>query len=1315
LEIADEGNPLELKVEILLLQGETSKFQCGTPDEPFQSNFDLILLGNHRTETLSVSSHLNVGAKAMGIFGFFDMHGKEVSSVFEKISEEIPAGSKQITLAEPVAWEVGSEIVISATSYELKETEKRKIVNIASNVITVDEPLKFDHSCSKRVDGLDINLCGEVGLLTRNVRIRGDVHAEMEDELFGGRVLVGSFEQDGTTYTGYARFSNVEFEQAGQEGWFDSFDPRYALAFMELGDLIDGEGKANAKESWVKKCSFNYVYNSAIGIFGSNNIPVEDNVIYRFINDGILDESEGTKIIGNLVTMGESLARIKMQSMNPEFHGCINIKSGKKTTLSNNIMAGCAQAGLKTMGSPCSEEFKLGNNEMHTTSHGIHLDSYGTSMPSSKCVKLDNQMVWKNYDYGIMTKSESSIELSNIVAVDNGAAFLPSVYGPSAVKHEVEEKYITLEHSYIVGVSDGHDCNKEELPDIYKAPMEKKRKWRGRWGERLHDGKNVHHTGIVWPIFQSKYGKNDHPWHQPVKGATGTYPALRGILNLNNITFSSFGEKCESKDIVFRTNNGEDDMNWPIKAKNIQYKSVEDKNKIYIDLPLDSKINPSDCVDMDCDGMRKAMIMDTDGSLSGKQGTIIPDTSYEWDQNPARGLGYFRVPKSLITTLAGDKIPYEDIMPNIGIYRDSSCNYNEDWRAFSCANINHRIMIIESLDRDTLIRRLSPIAVLADRGTNGYIDLVNGPQDHSCCAGYICAERISTFYTMVATGKDYEIHFTSVPPQNFKLHLLHNEDSDEAVRLKIYFPKQQRLDIYEGEEYINPNNIDTTKPGEYSLVRPSDDHIPAITERNGANFFDPRTGHLHVILKGNTLEIKTQPVVVLKMQLDSSLPSVVDIENFFEQNVVGNLAGLLGIDPKMIMVTEIVRESNRKKRDAGTSSFGATLNIETDTNRNRSENTPVDFEEVEKIESKLVTAALTNQIVSSDSSAVSFSGLNIEKAVKEPVAPVLNLTSEERQAVGGKTFAEKNQEADEALREEYSEVKIEAPEQIRLFSKTDIVKEMEKFEIIVYLATGKGSLVGIAGGSGGDPWTCKLSKVSGTGDIDGTREVNVDKGYAIFDDIALTKKGSDYVLKFELTPPNSTPLTSLIIDTIEVEDRPLNLKEEKQNVVIPQNKTFSIDINIWDAALDSKAEKSTLAQIEWTCRLSFLKGQNVNATIDGTLELTVEAGNPMVVFDDLVIDTPGLNYRLSTECVSTAYETINLVSAPFHVYPTPQLEVDEEAVIKFNFEGPLANIWNLTKALNPLVSDMKCENCPSTEAKLVKVPKDLKINCPWTK
>ena len=75
---------------------------------------------------------------------------------------------------------------------------------------------------------------------------------------------------------------------------------------------------------------------------------------------------------------------------------------------------------------------------------------------------------------------------------------------------------------------------------------------------------------------------------------------------------------------------------------------------------------------------------------------------------------------------------------------------------FSDFHVDYHMFVIESLDSDTELRRLSPVAL----SSNGYTDLLNGPMDHGCCFGYACMERISTFFSIVATQNNYTVYFT---------------------------------------------------------------------------------------------------------------------------------------------------------------------------------------------------------------------------------------------------------------------------------------------------------------------------------------------------------------------------------------------------------------------------------------------------------------------------------------------------------------------------------------------------------------------------
>lgn len=72
---------------------------------------------------------------------------------------------------------------------------------------------------------------------------------------------------------------------------------------------------------------------------------------------------------------------------------------------------------------------------------------------------------------------------------------------------------------------------------------------------------------------------------------------------------------------------------------------------------------------MDCDGLKKALIRDEDGSLltSGNPGAVIPQSEFEWNGDSRRGLGDYRIPKEMLTRLDGTRIPYNTLAPNKGI------------------------------------------------------------------------------------------------------------------------------------------------------------------------------------------------------------------------------------------------------------------------------------------------------------------------------------------------------------------------------------------------------------------------------------------------------------------------------------------------------------------------------------------------------------------------------------------------------------------------------------------------------------------------
>ena len=75
------------------------------------------------------------------------------------------------------------------------------------------------------------------------------------------------------------------------------FSHRYALAFLNIDDVTA------ENPSFVKGSSFHDGYNMGIGVYGTNNLIILDNVIHHTVGPGIDLQGTNNSIIKNLVTL----------------------------------------------------------------------------------------------------------------------------------------------------------------------------------------------------------------------------------------------------------------------------------------------------------------------------------------------------------------------------------------------------------------------------------------------------------------------------------------------------------------------------------------------------------------------------------------------------------------------------------------------------------------------------------------------------------------------------------------------------------------------------------------------------------------------------------------------------------------------------------------------------------------------------------------------------------------------------------------------------------------------------------------------------
>ena len=118
------------------------------------------------------------------------------------------------------------------------------------------------------------------------------------------------------------------------------------------------------------------------------------------------------------------------------------------------------------------------------------------------------------------------------------------------------------------------------------------------------------------------------------------YPAIGGKSSYNRTTFANFVEACGKKTILFSTNLLSGDVSHPTELQDITLINVTKNMRVLIQTPSTRWINPADCVDMDCDALRKIVIKDIDGSFFGVAGgSLVSRSEYQWDGDRRYGLG----------------------------------------------------------------------------------------------------------------------------------------------------------------------------------------------------------------------------------------------------------------------------------------------------------------------------------------------------------------------------------------------------------------------------------------------------------------------------------------------------------------------------------------------------------------------------------------------------------------------------------------------------------------------------------------------------
>ena len=268
LSFADDRD-LELTTEWILVRGE---LEIGTEAAPHTRNATITLTNNVPDENIEEMG--DRGIMMMG--GTLSLHGDR-ENAWTKLAETAEAGSTRIDVLDASDWRVGDEIVLASTDFNPRQAETRHISAISGNTLTLDQPLEYMHF-GEITFGVDER--GEVGLLTRNIKVQAS--ADAEDSYLGGHIMA----MDGSTMN----VAGIELTRMGQHLEL----ARYPIHWHLNGD-VQGQ--------YIKNSAIHDTYNRCVTVHGTDNLRVENNVTYNtvghcfFMEDGI---ETGNQFVRNL-------------------------------------------------------------------------------------------------------------------------------------------------------------------------------------------------------------------------------------------------------------------------------------------------------------------------------------------------------------------------------------------------------------------------------------------------------------------------------------------------------------------------------------------------------------------------------------------------------------------------------------------------------------------------------------------------------------------------------------------------------------------------------------------------------------------------------------------------------------------------------------------------------------------------------------------------------------------------------------------------------------------------------------------------------
>jgi hypothetical protein len=203
----EDASDIFLNASYIFVRG--GRLEVGTQAAPFRHNA-VITLHGAKASTPELPIY---GAKLIAVRrGSLDLHGTARSPSWTQLAATAEAGASTLQLAvAPTGWRIGDRIVVASSNFSMLEAEELTVTGISGSSLAFAPALQHRHFGEVvTYGGKSIDMRSEVGLLSRNVVVRGDAGSAAEQ--WGGLVVLHSPGNDSSV----GRLSNVEFEHCGQ-------------------------------------------------------------------------------------------------------------------------------------------------------------------------------------------------------------------------------------------------------------------------------------------------------------------------------------------------------------------------------------------------------------------------------------------------------------------------------------------------------------------------------------------------------------------------------------------------------------------------------------------------------------------------------------------------------------------------------------------------------------------------------------------------------------------------------------------------------------------------------------------------------------------------------------------------------------------------------------------------------------------------------------------------------------------------------------------------------------------------------------------